>query len=170
MTDPSYLRTPPKWMAGGPTLRAYRATITAIDAKRVCLPAPFDPNVEWGPKPVHHVRGMIGPIPFRGPMEVFGDGWGVNIGPVWRRGAEVVVGAVVEVSIEPEGPQRSDLPADIAAAFEADPQAGSFFDGLAQFYRKAYLKWADVRKPEVRAARIAELMQLLRAGQKTRPR
>ena len=44
------------------------------------------------------------------------------------------------------------------------------FDGQAQFYRKAWLKWADVRKPEVRAARIVELVQLLKAGHKSRPR
>src|SRR5204863_167315 len=94
-----------------------------IDAKRVCLPAPFDWNVEWGFKPVDHVRGMMGLIPFRGPMEVFGDGWGVNIGPVWRWGGVVVVGAVVEVSMETEGRRCSDLPADLSPAQPTTPSA-----------------------------------------------
>jgi len=167
---PSYLTPPSKWMARGPALRTYRTAIIAVSAKRLHLPVPFDPDAAWGAKPVHHVRGMIGAIPFRGPIEACRDGWVVNIGHVWRRGAEVDAGVAVDVSIEPEGPQRSDLPADIAAAFEADPQAGAFFDGLAQFYRKAYLKWADVRKPEVRAERITELVRLLKAGHKARPK
>lgn len=36
------------------------------------------------------------------------------------------------VTIQPEGPQRDDLPADVAAALQAHPQAGAFFDSLAQ--------------------------------------
>ena len=54
----------------------------------------------------------------------------------------------------------------------ASPEAGAFFDTLAQFYRKAYLRWIDAtsRRPDVRAARIAEVVDLLAAGIKERPR
>jgi uncharacterized protein YdeI (YjbR/CyaY-like superfamily) len=34
-------------------------------------------------------------------------------------------------------------PDDIAAAPAASPAAGAFFDTLAQFYRKGYLRWID---------------------------
>jgi hypothetical protein len=45
-------------------------------------------------------------------------------------------------------PQRGD----IAAALAANPAAGAFFDTLAQFYRKAYLRWIDAttRRPDLR--------------------
>ena len=68
--------------------------------------------------------------------------------------------------------QRGDLADDIAAALAANPAAGAFFDTLAQFYRKAYLRWIDgtKRRPDVRAARIAEMVDLLAAGVKQRPR
>jgi uncharacterized protein YdeI (YjbR/CyaY-like superfamily) len=71
----------------------------------------------------------------------------------------------------PEGPQRSELDADIATALDANPAAGEFFDGLAQFYRKKYLAWiaSTKRSPERRAQRIAEMVELLAAGQKERP-
>jgi uncharacterized protein YdeI (YjbR/CyaY-like superfamily) len=71
----------------------------------------------------------------------------------------------------PEGPQRDDLADDIAAALDANPGAGEFFDSLAQFYRKAYLRWIDAtkRRPEQRAQRIAEVIGLLNAGVKERP-
>jgi uncharacterized protein YdeI (YjbR/CyaY-like superfamily) len=76
------------------------------------------------------------------------------------------------VELEPEGPQRTDLADDIAAALDANPAAAAFFDTLAQFYRKAYLRWIDAtaRRPGLRAARIAEVVDLLAAGIKQRPR
>ena len=52
------------------------------------------------------------------------------------------------------------------------PESAAFFDSLAQFYTRAYLRWIDgtKRRPDLRAARIAEMVELLEAGQKQRPR
>ena len=77
----------------------------------------------------------------------------------------------VEVIIAPEGPQRSDLAPDLAAALEANPAAGEFFDTLAHFYRKGHLRWIDAtkRRPGQRAERIAEVVRLLNEGTKERP-
>jgi len=36
-----------------------------------------------------------------------------------------------------------DLAEDIARALAASPAAAAFFDTLAQFYRKAYLRYID---------------------------
>jgi uncharacterized protein YdeI (YjbR/CyaY-like superfamily) len=74
------------------------------------------------------------------------------------------------VALAPEGPQRDNLAPDIAAALEAEPEAGAFFDSLAQFYRNAYLRWIDStkRSPDLRAARIDETVALLKAGVKQR--
>jgi len=76
------------------------------------------------------------------------------------------------VTLSPEGPQRGALDDDIAAALAAEPKAASFFDGLATFYRKAYLTWiaGTKKRPAERARRIAELVRLLQAGVKQRPR
>jgi hypothetical protein len=76
------------------------------------------------------------------------------------------------VELAPEGPQRGDLAEDIAAALAANPAAGAFFDTLAQFYRKGYLRYIDAttRRPDLRAARIAEVVGLLADGIKERPR
>jgi hypothetical protein len=66
---------------------------------------------------------------------------------------------------------RADLAEDIAGALAAHPEAGAFFDSLAQFYRRAYLLWIDATKrhAEKRAQRIAEMIRLLEAGHKQRP-
>jgi hypothetical protein len=54
----------------------------------------------------------------------------------------------------------------------ATGKTGACFDTLAQFYRKAYLRWinATSRRSDVRAARIVEAVDLLAAGIKERPR
>jgi hypothetical protein len=49
-------------------------------------------------------------------------------------------------------------------------QARAFFDSLATFYRKGYLRWIDAttRRPDVRARRIAEMITLLEQRKKQR--
>ena len=97
---------------------------------------------------------------------------GVHREPVDDARYGLVAGQDVVVELAPEGPQRGDLAADISAALAANPAAAAFFDTLAQFYRKAYLRWIDAttRRPDLRAARIAEVVELLAAGVKERPR
>jgi uncharacterized protein YdeI (YjbR/CyaY-like superfamily) len=73
--------------------------------------------------------------------------------------------------LAPEGPQRGDLPEDFGVALDADRQAAEFWDSLAQFYRRAYLRWIDgtKRRPNARPERIATVIGLLRDGVKQRP-
>lgn len=135
------------------------------------MPVPFDPNAIWGPKPKHHVAGTINGEKVRAAVERSKDGYCISLGPAWRRDCGIEPGDKVSVVIAPEGPQRTDLEADFAAALEAEPEAGAFFDSLAQFYRKAYITWIDAtkRRPDVRADRIAETVRLLKKGIKQRP-
>jgi len=152
--------------------RAYRATVTRDARRRVLVPVPFEPDEAWGAKPAHPVTGRVNGMKVRAVVEPLGDGWGIVLGAAWRRDCGVAPGDTVDVELFPEGPQRDDLAPDIAAALSADATAGAFFDGLAQFYRRAYLRWIDgtKRRPEVRAERIAEVVALLKAGVKERPK
>jgi hypothetical protein len=149
----------------------YRTTLIADRRKRVMFPVPFDPDRAWGRKHEHHIHGTVNGMGVRGVIEPLGDGRGVVLGPAWRRDCGLAAGDAVDVVIEPEGPQRDDLAGDLAAAFAANPKAGEFFDSLAQFYRRAYLRYIDAtkRRPDVRTARIAEVVELLAAGVKQRP-
>ncbi len=136
------------------------------------LPIPFDPDEVWGVKHEHHARGTVDGLDLRGVVELFDTGRGIVLGPAWRRDRHIESGATVDVMLEPEGPQRDDLADDIAAAFAANPAAGAFFDSIAQFYRRAYLRYIDTtkRRPDERVARIAEVVGLLAAGEKQRPK
>ncbi len=135
------------------------------------VPVPFDPDEAWGKKPRHHIAGTIGGMGYRGVVEPLGEGHGVLLGPAWRRHCGIGPGDLVEVALFPEGPQRQGLAPDIQAALDGSPEAGAFFDSLAQFYRNAYLRWIDStrRRPELRVDRIAEVVSLLEQGIKQRP-
>ncbi len=135
------------------------------------VPVPFDPDEVWGNKPRHHVAGTIGGMGYRGVVEPLEEGRGVALGPAWRRDCGIGPGDLVEVELSPEGPQRPGLASDIQVALDEAPEAGAFFDSLAQFYRNAYLRWIDStkRRPELRVDRIAEVVSLLEQGIKQRP-
>jgi len=106
----------------------------------------------------------------RGVIEKRESGPVIALGPAWCR-VPLPDGADVEVVLVPEGPQRADLAPDVSAALDAAPDAAAFFDSLAQFYRKAWLRWIDSTKrhPDQRPVRIAEMVRLLQQGHKERP-
>ncbi len=113
---------------------------------RVFVPVPFDPDEVWGQKAEHHVHGTVHGMGVRGVIEPLDDGRGIVLGPAWRRDCGLAAGDIVDVALRPEGPQREDLAPDILAAFAANPEAGAFFDSIAQFYRRAYLRYIDATK------------------------
>ena len=151
--------------------KRFAVKVAAAGRDRLLVPVPFDPDGVWGTKPRHHITGTVNGIRVRTVIEPVGDGFGFTLGPKSPSRVGLADGDDVTVEIEPEGPQRDDLAEDVAAALTASPAAGAFFDSLAQFYRKGYLRWVDAtkRRPEERAARIAEMVRLLEAGRKDRP-
>jgi hypothetical protein len=153
-------------------VQRFQAHAAAGPRGRAVIAVPFDPDEAWGAKAEHPVGGTIDGKQVRGTITPGAGGWVFTLTPMWLRGAGVATGADVLVELAPEGPQRSDLADDISAALAASPAAAAFFDTLAQFYRKAYLRYIDAtaRRPGLRAARIAEVVGLLAAGVKQRPR
>ena len=149
-------------------IQRFKTTIAKAGGKTV-LPIPFDPDDVWGTKPRHHVTGSINGRTVRGALVSDGARHVLSLGAAWCRDNDLDVGASVEAELSPEGPQFSDLAPDIAAALEVSPSARAFFEGLATFYRKGYLRWIDgARQPETRQSRISEMVGLLEAGRKQR--
>jgi len=151
--------------------KRFAVAVAAAGRGKLLVPIPFDPDQVWGAKRRHHVAGTVNGVRVRAVIEPSGDGFGFTLGPSSPSGRGVAPGDTVTVELAPEGPQRDDLAEDVAAALTADPDAGAFFDSLAQFYRRGYLRWIDAtkRRPEQRAERIAEMVRLLRSGVKQRP-
>jgi hypothetical protein len=148
----------------------FTTTLVASPGGGVYVELPLDPTSIWGAKDRHHVTGTIGGRNVRGPLTADGDRFILSLGPAWVRGCAVRAGDEVAVVLAPEGPQLESLAPDLAAALATEPEALTFFNSLATFYRKAYLKWVDAttRRPDLRAERIEELVELLKAGKKER--
>ena len=146
----------------------FRAQITANSRGHAVITIPFDPDEAWGAKAVHHVSGTVNGCRVRVTIAPGNSGWAFTLNPARMRHTGIAAGAEVIVELAPEGPQRADLAEDISAALAANPAAGAFFDTLAQFYRKGYLRYIDAttRRPDLRASRIAEVVGLLADGSK----
>jgi len=129
------------------------------------VPVPFDPNDAWGWKVRHYVKGTVGGCSIRGALRVEGDSYALPLGAAWLRDTLVPTSATIDVVLQPDGPQSEALAADITTALNMSPEAETFFQSVAPFYRKNFLRWIDqAKRPETRAARIAEMVKMLEAG------
>jgi len=150
--------------------KTFRGRVEGAVAGRAWIPVPFDPANAWGRRDRWHVAGTIDGKKYRGIVEPGGGNHIMMLGPAWRRDNGTAPGDLVRVVMAIEGPQRETLAPDVARALKANPAAARFWDSVAQFYRKGYLRWIDATKkrPDERARRIAEVVRLLAAGCKQR--
>jgi hypothetical protein len=147
--------------------KSFMATLVRI-GEGAALNIPFDPDEAWGTKERHFVTGSIAGRPFRGVIEMNGPTQ-LSIGPAWLRDNEMSEDSPIEVILSPDGHQVESLAEDIAAALVAELEAQTFFESVAPFYRNNYIRWIEqAKRPETRAKRIAETVNLLKAGQKQR--
>ena len=141
--------------------QSFRGTVTAA-GDRALIALPFDPDIVWGPRGRAMVTGTIGGSPWRGKLEPFGDGMAVPVDAL--ADPRLAIGATVDVVLAAEDPQGDNVAPDIATALAAEPEARDFFEGLAGYYRRNYIRWIEgAKRPATRAGRIAEMMVLLRA-------
>ena len=148
------------------TTQRFNAAIEKTGSKTV-LRIPFNPNEVWGAKERHDVTGTVNGIPIRGSLKLDGEQYLLPIGPAWQREHSLADGAVVSVELTAEGPQADQLSTDITAALAGETQAQAFFESLPTFYRKNYIRWIEsAKRPETRAARIQEMVDLLKVGKR----
>lgn len=80
-------------------------------------------------------------------------------------GLELGQAAVVHIARDAE-PRRVEVPADLAAALAADPEAESRFAAMAYSHQKAYVAWvSDAKRDQTRLDRITKTVIAVRAGQ-----
>lgn len=144
--------------------QSFQANIRKQGA-RAFIPIPFEPDTAWGAKSRHSVTGTVNGKAIRGALAAFDQSFGLPVGPVWLRDNGLQVGDKVAVELRPEGPQLDTVGEDLAGALKAHPRALEFFESLPTFHRKNYIRWIDdAKRPETRARRIAEAINLLENG------
>ncbi|MEM7127339.1 MAG: YdeI/OmpD-associated family protein [Chloroflexota bacterium] len=130
---------------------------------------PFDPDTVWGEKQRHYVHGLIHDCRIRALIKEDSHGFVISLGAAWRRDNGIDAGDNVAVVLEPEGPQLATMADDIVAALKPEPAAIDFFNSLATHYRKNYVRWIEeAKRPETRANRIQEMVELLKAGKQAK--
>ncbi len=105
------------------------------------------------------VTGSVNGVPFRGSTMPMGDGTHcVGFRKDTRAQAgHVKPGDTVTIEIErDDAPRTVDIPADLAAALDADPAVRAAFDAMSYTHRKEYVNAVlDAKRPETRTRRLA---------------
>ena len=147
----------------------FRTVAVARANGGITVTIPFDPSRAWGELDAYHVHGTVGGQPYRGALTPADGQWSLQLGPSWCRRPGFEPGDEVEVVMAPEGPRTSTMGADVEAAFAAEPAAARFFDSMPSFYRNNVARGIEgAKRPETRARRIAEAVDLAKQGKRER--
>jgi hypothetical protein len=103
---------------------------------------------------------------YRNTVAVYGDTFMLGVSAEHRAGAKVAAGDTLEVHLELDtAPREVSVPADLAAALDAEPAARHTFDGLSYSNRSWHVLQVDGAKtPETRTRRIEKAIVALREG------
>ena len=114
------------------------------------------------PKVVATVNGYT----YRNSVSPMGGRHMLSVSADVREKAGVAAGDTVEVTLELDtAPRELEVPADFAAALDAEPEARRFFDGLSYSNRQWHvLQIEGAKTDETRQRRIAKSLALLRDG------
>ena len=106
---------------------------------------------------------------YRNSVAPMGGVYMVGVSDEVRRAAGVAGGDEVDVDIELDtAPREVEVPADLAAALDADPAARRTFDGLSYSNKSWHTSQvAGAKTDETRQRRLAKSIEALREG---RPR
>jgi antitoxin component of MazEF toxin-antitoxin module len=112
------------------------------------------------------VRVTLNGYTYRNTVAVMGGKYMISVSKDVREKSGVKGGDELEVELELDTePREVTVPADLAAALEADPAAKRFFDGLS-YSRKSWhvLQVEGTKNPETRQRRVEKSVQMCREG------
>jgi hypothetical protein len=110
------------------------------------------------------VRVTIGSYTYRNTIARMGDQYLLGVSAEHRKGAGVAAGDQLDVDVELDTePRTVEVPADLAAALDADPEIRRRFDALSYTHRKEHVRAVeDAKAPATRKRRIANCVTMLR--------
>ncbi len=144
----------------------FRTTILQGDKTATGIRVPDDVVEALGagkrPKVLVTIRGYT----YRNSVAVMGGEYMIGVSAENRAGAGVAGGDEVDVDIELDtAPREVSVPADFAAALDAEPEARRTFDSLSYSNKSWHVLQIDGAKTdETRQRRIAKSVAALREG------
>ncbi|MCD4852657.1 YdeI/OmpD-associated family protein [Arthrobacter sp. AK01] len=105
---------------------------------------------------------------YRSSIAVMGGKYMVGVSAANRELTGAAAGDTVEVGLEVDTqPRVIEVPADLGAALDAEPEAKAFYGTLNYSSQRRYVEpIADAKTEETRARRIAKVVADLKAGKK----
>ena len=103
---------------------------------------------------------------YRSTVAPMGGEWWVGVNADHRAASGLKAGDAVQVTLELDtAPRELEVPAELEAALDADPQARAFFDGLSYSNRRVFtLSVEGTNNPETKARRVEKSIALMREG------
>jgi hypothetical protein len=128
------------------------------------VPAEVVTGLGVGKKPA--VRVTVGGHTYRSTVATMGGRFLLPLSAENRAAAGVAAGDTVEVDVElDDAPRVVEVPADLAAALDADPEARHRFDRLSYSHQRRHVLAVEGAKAEAtRARRVAGVLAALTDG------
>jgi bacteriocin resistance YdeI/OmpD-like protein/uncharacterized protein DUF1905 len=148
----------------------FRTTILQNGKTATGIRVPAEVMAALGPSRRPPVRVTINGHTYRTTVATMGGDPMFGVSAVVREAAGVAGGDEVDVDIEVDSePRVVSAPDDLAAALDADPQAGRFFEALSYSHKSAYVQWIEsAKRDDTRRRRVEEAVRMLREGRKQR--
>ncbi len=103
---------------------------------------------------------------YRSTVAPMGGEWWVGVNSDHRAASGLKAGDEVQVTLELDtAPRELEIPPELEAALDADPQARAFFDGLSYSNKRVFtLSVEGTSNPETKARRVEKAIALMREG------
>jgi hypothetical protein len=144
----------------------FRTTILSAGKTAAGIQVPTDVLDALGTSRKPAVKVTINGFTYRSTVATVDGRFMVGVSNDVRKAAGVVAGETVDVELELDTePREVVVPADFAAALDAEPAARSFFDGLSYSNKRRFvLPIDDAKTAETRQRRIESSVVKLRDG------
>lgn len=144
----------------------FRTTVELGGKTATGIEVPNDVVSELGAGKNPKVKVTIGAYTYRSTVAVMGGRFMLPLSAEHRTGAGVAAGDEVDVTLELDTEVREvEVPADLAAALDADGAARSFFDSISYSNKRWHvLNVEGAKTAETRQRRIDKSVAMLREG------
>jgi hypothetical protein len=130
---------------------------------------PFSVPEVYGTKGRVPVQATFDGYPYQGSITPLGDGYhALHVLKQIRKAVDKTIGDTVRVTLSRDVTERKmEAPADLAAQLAANPKAAAYFAKLAYTHQRDYVRWLEgAKRPETRATRLAQTVEMLGQGRK----
>ena len=143
---------------------SFRASLRLNGKTATGIPVPAEVVESLGSGKRPKVRVTLNGHTYRSSVAPMGGEYLVSVSAEQRQSAGVAAGDEVDVHLELDtAPREVSVPADLAAALDADPEAARFFAGLSYSQKQWHVLAVEGAKTdETRQRRVAKSLQLLR--------